>query len=136
VFQRAFLEVRLFPWRLRARVMKPDTLREHADPTYLFDDLSGFVIGIALWLFILIAAPVIVIVLAGLLFSVELPLLIVLALLLVGARLVGAIPWHVGIVDQRTGVERWESTRSLLRAARIVREINGERRVPVRWSWS
>jgi hypothetical protein len=77
----------------------------------------------------------IVVVLAAALLSFEMSLLIALALLLVVARLVGIIPWTVGVVDQQAGTERHEKTRSLVRAIRLVREINGGRRVPVRWSW-
>jgi hypothetical protein len=132
----AFIEVRAFPWRLRARVMKPDTLRDAVDPLYGIDDLAGVVVGFVLWLFVIVAAPVLVVLLAALLLPFELSLLIGLALLLVAARLVGVVPWTVGIVDERTGAQRREQTRSLLRAVRIVREANGTRRVPVRWSWS
>ena len=62
---RALLEIRALPWRPRARVMKPDTLRQHADPTALIgEDLTGVVIGLVLLIVILVAAPLIVVVLA------------------------------------------------------------------------
>jgi len=134
----AFLEVRLFPWRLRPRVMEAKKLRDGTDPfsgIAAFDDLAGVVFGLALWIAVLIAAPLIVLVLAALLFSIELPLLIVIALLLVIARVIGVIPWVVGVVDQRTGLARYERTRSLFRAVRLVHEVNGEHGVPVRWHW-
>jgi hypothetical protein len=132
----AFIEVRVFPWRPRPRVMKASTLRDVADPGLVLDDFDGFVMGMALWLAIIVAAPVIVVLLAALLFSIELPLLLALALLLILIRLVGIIPWTVGVVDQQTGTERQEKTRSLIHAIRQVRAVNDSRRVPVRWSWS
>jgi hypothetical protein len=76
----------------------------------------------------IIAAPLIVLVLAAMLFSVELVLLIALALLLVAARLAGVIPWTIGVVDLQVGTQRYEKTRSLVRAIRLVRDINGGRR--------
>jgi hypothetical protein len=46
----------------------------NADPLTAVDDLQGLVLGLALWLAILIAAPVVVLVLAAGLLSVELPI--------------------------------------------------------------
>jgi hypothetical protein len=94
------------------------------------------VFGVALWLAFIIAAPAIVVLIAALLLPFELTLLIALAMLLVLTRLVGIIPWTVGVVDQQSGIERQERTRSLIRAVRMVRSINNRRRVPVRWTWS
>src|SRR4029078_812306 len=49
VLETALLDVRVFPWRPRARVMKPATLRENADPSlWDFDGVEGVVIGLAL----------------------------------------------------------------------------------------
>jgi hypothetical protein len=135
----ALLEVRVFPWRLRTRVMKASTFRDkisNVDPTLGTDDLSGLVIGVAGWLTILLAAPLLVLILAGALFSVELPVLVIVALVLVLARFAGLIPWMVVIVDRSSGQEQRESTRSFVRALRRVREINGDRRIVVRWAWS
>jgi hypothetical protein len=118
--------------------MKPSRLRNaanHADP-FSADDLTGVVVVFAVWLAILIAAPLIVLVLAGALFSVELPVLIAIGCVLVVGRFAGLIPWTVVIVNRLTGEERHESTRSLFQAARRVREINDDRRLLVRWSWS
>jgi hypothetical protein len=115
--------------------MKASTVRDAANPIDGIDDLGGLVFGMAIWLLIIIAAPLIVLVLAAMLFSVELVLLIALALLLVAARLAGVIPWTIGVVDQQVGTQRYEKSRSLVRAIRLVRDINGGRRVPVRWSW-
>ena len=136
--QLSFIEVRVFPWRIRPRVMKPSTLRDAADPfgDLGLDDLGGLVFGLALWLAVIIAAPLIVILLAVLLFPFELSLLIALAMLLVLSRLLGIIPWTVAVVDQQSGTERYEKTRSLVQAVRLVRRVNGRRRVPVRWVWS
>ena len=138
VIESALLEVRLLPWRPQPRVMKASTLRETVDLDQLggVDDIAGLVLVLALWLTILLAAPVLVIVLAALLFSVELPLLIGIGLLLALARFAGLVPWTVLIVNKVTGDERRESTRNVLRAVRRVREVNGERRVLVRWAWS
>jgi small-conductance mechanosensitive channel len=88
MIESALLEVRFFPWRLRTRVMKAGRLRhamDYVDP-FSADDLTGLVVVFAVWLGIVIAAPLIVLVLAGLLFSVELPLLIALGALFVVAR--------------------------------------------------
>ena len=135
--QTALLEVRVLPWRPRARVMSPETLREAADPTVIgFDDLSGVVIGLALWLVIIIAAPVVVLLLAVGLFSVELPVVVMLAGLLLVARFAGLLPWTVVVLDAVTGGERRETYRNLLRALRRIRELNADRRVAVRWAWT
>lgn len=136
--ERALLEVRVLPWRPRARVMEPQTLRDAAtDPGLIgLDDLGGIVLGLALWLGILIAAPLVVLVIAAVLFSVELPVVLAVAVLLLVARFTGILPWTVVVVDLRTGDERRESYRSLLRALRRIRVLNGERRVAVRWAWT
>ena len=139
VLTSALLEIRVFPWRLRTRVMKARTLRAkvaHMDPTLAADDLSGLVLGLGAWLTIMLAAPVLVLLLGAALFSVELPLLLIIGLGLVVARFAGLIPWTVVIIDRVTGNEQRESTRSFLGAMRRVREINGDRRVVVRWAWS
>jgi len=132
----AFLDVRVLPWRPRARVLKPDTLRDNTDP--FFDlDIEGFVIGIALWLLIIVAAPLIVLVLAVLLFSVELPIVIVLAGILVVVRFTGLVPWTVVIVDAvGGGEEKTERYRLLWRAIGRIRAVNSDRRVKVRWAWA
>jgi hypothetical protein len=61
VIESALLEVRLFPWRPRPRVMKASTLREAVDLDQLggVDDVAGLVLVLvlALWLAILLAAP-------------------------------------------------------------------------------
>jgi hypothetical protein len=135
----ALLEVRVFPWRLRTRVMRASTFRDKissVDPTLGTDDLSGLVVGLAVWLTIMLAAPLLVLILAGALFSVEVPVLVIVALALVLARFTGLIPWTVVIVDRISGQEQRESTRSFVRAVRRVRDINGDRRIVVRWAWS
>jgi hypothetical protein len=115
--------------------MQPDTLRNNVDPFDAFDDLQGVVVGLALWLVIIIAAPLIVLVLAAGLFSVELPIVVVLGVLLLLIRFTGLMPWQVLIVDQVTGEDRRESYRSLWRAVTRVRSLNSDRRVKVRWAW-
>jgi hypothetical protein len=135
VLETAVLDVRVLPWRPRARVMKPSTLRENADPLVVMDDLQGVVLGLALWLVIIVAAPLVVLVLAVGLLSVELPLVIALGLFLLVIRFTGLLPWAVVIVDPVTGHERRESYRSLWRAARRIRSVNSDRRVKVRWAW-
>ncbi len=99
----AFVRVRVFPWRVRPRVMKPSTLRDGFEPLMAFDDLSGIVIGIGLWIVVLVAAPVLVFVLAGLLLPFEVSLLALLAVLIVVARLAGIAPWVISIVNNATG---------------------------------
>jgi hypothetical protein len=139
VAETAVLDVRVLPWRPRARVMKASTLREglsNFDPLGGADDLHGFVLGLAAWLAIIVAAPVVVLVLAAVLFSVELPIVVAVAALLVVIRFTGFVPWEVLVIDPVSGRERRERHRSLLRAAKAVRGINGDRRVRVRWAWS
>ena len=134
----ALLEVRVFPWRLRTRAMSANTFRDKifsVDPPLGADDLSGFVVGLAVWLMIMLAAPLLVLILAGVLFSVEVPVLVIVALALVLARFTGLIPWTVVIVDRISGQEQRESTRSFVRAVRRIRDINGDRRIVVRWTW-
>lgn len=135
MLETALLDVRVLPWRPRARVMNPETLRDNADPFMAIDDLQGVVLGLALWLVIIIAAPLIVLVLAAGLLSVELPGVLVLGLILLVVRFAGLLPWTVVIVDQVTGDERRESYRNLVRAARRIRAVNSDRRVKVRWAW-
>jgi len=116
--------------------MKPDTLRENADPSFLpSDDVAGVLLGLALWLGIILAAPLVVLLLAAGLLSIELPVVLALAVLLAVVRFTGLIPWTVVVVDRVTGGERRESYRSIWRAARRIRAINTDRRVRVRWAW-
>lgn len=135
MLESALIDVRVLPWRPRARVMEPDTLRVNVDPFSAFDDLQGVVVGLVLWLVVIIAAPVIVLVLAAGLFSVEVPIVVALGVLLLMIRFTGLMPWQVLILDQITGAERRESYRNLWRAARRVRSLNSDRRVKVRWAW-
>lgn len=129
----AVLDVRVLPWRPRARVMSADALRDNVDP-FSFDD--GIVVGVVMWLVIIIAAPLIVLVLAAALFSVELPVVAALAAILLVVRFAGLLPWEVLIVDQVSGKERRARYRNLWRALRCIRAVNGDRRVKVRWAWS
>ena len=136
--QSAWIEVRVFPWLLRTRTMRASTLRERVsdlDALMAIDDLAGIIIGLGVWLGILIAAPLIVLVLAGLLFSVELPVLIIIGALLALARFAGLIPWTVVTLDP-LGQEERTSTRNFVRALQQVRRANGDRRVSVRWAWA
>jgi hypothetical protein len=134
----AMIEVRLLPWRLKARVMKPEHVRDAAgyiDPSNV-DDVTGLVVVLAVWLGIVLAAPLIVLILAGLLFAIEAPILLALGVLYLVARFAGLMPWTVLTVEKRTGQERRETTRNLLHAVRRVRDINRDRRVLVRWAFS
>lgn len=131
----ALLDVRVLPWRPRARVMNPQTLRANADLGMTPDDLGGVVLSLALWLFVIIAAPVLVIVLAVGLLSVELPIVLALAVLLAVVRF-GLLPWTVVVVHQVSGKERVERYRALWRAVRRIRAVNHDRRVKVRWAWA
>ena len=133
----ALLEIRFLPWRPHKRVMNPDSLRDAAtNGGPVANDLEGLVIGLVLWLFIIIAAPVIVLVLAAGLFTVELPLVVLLGVLLFIARFTGIIPWTVLVLNTATGEERRESFRVLWRATARVRDINLDKRVKVRWAWA
>lgn len=131
----ALLDVRVLPWRPRARVMNPQTLRANADLGMTPDDLGGVVLSLALWLFVIIAAPVLVIVLAVGLLSVERPIVLALAVLLAVVRF-GLLPWTVVVVHQVSGKERVERYRALWRAVRRIRAVNHDRRVKVRWAWA
>jgi len=106
-----------------------------ADLLTSVDDLAGLVLALGLWLAIIVAAPLIALVLAGLLLSVEVPLLLAIAVLLAVLRFAGVIPWTVLTVDAVTGVETRTQHRSIVRAVRAVRETNHDRRVQVRWTW-
>ncbi len=116
--------------------MKPDTLREIASDVGTFDDVSGFLFGLALAIAVIVAAPLLVLVLAVLLFSVEVPIVIALAVILLVVRFTGLMPWTVVIVDTLTGEEKTERYRLLLRAIGRIREVNADRRVKVRWAWA
>lgn len=132
------LEVRVLPWRPRARVMNPKDLRDGAldnVPLDGADDPAGIVLVFGIWLAIIVAAPLMVLLIAGALLSIEVPLVLLLAVLLLLARFTGVIPWTVSVADAVAGAERKETYRSIVRARRRVREINGKPRVPVRWSW-
>ena len=138
----AVLDVRLLPWRPRLRVMRPDTLRDGSDTLLDLggDDLEGvvlsFVLSVLLIVLVLVAAPVIVVVMAVLLFSVELPLLLLLGVVLPAVRFLGLVPWTVLVLDPATGEERPERFRVVWPAARRVRAVNHDRRVRVRWGWA
>lgn len=117
--------------------MKPDALRDNAGNfAFAGDDLGGIVLGLALWLVIIIAAPLIVLALAAGLFSIELPIVVGLAVLLAVARFTGLVPWTVVIRDPTSGDERRESYRSIWRATTRIRGINADRQVKVRWAWA
>jgi hypothetical protein len=137
----AVLDVRVLPWRPRRRMMDPDdfvdgVISDGPDTVLWADDLAGVVVGIGVWLFLIISAPLIVALLAVLAFSVELPLVLALGLLLAVVRFAGIIPWTVLVVDPASGVESTERYRNLLHAVRRIREVNQVTRVPVRWSWA
>ncbi|MGN6721252.1 MAG: hypothetical protein ACTHJM_01415 [Marmoricola sp.] len=136
MLETALLDVRVLPWRVRARVMRPDVLRENVDPLMAVDDLSGVIFGLVLWIVILTAAPLIVLILAALLFSIELPIVLLLAVLLVIVRFTGVVPWTVVIINNVNRSETTESYRNIFRAVRRIREINGDRKVHVRWAWT
>lgn len=98
------------------------------------DDV-GFVIGIGVWLVVMIAAPLLVLVLAVLLLSVEIPAAIALGLFLAVIRFAGIVPWTVTITDTLSGAETHETFRNLIHAVRRIRGINSDQHVPVRWAW-
>ena len=70
-----------------------------------------------------------------LLFSVELPIVLALAALLLVVRFTGITPWTVLIVNQVNGEETRETFRFMPSALRRIREINHDRRIQVRWHW-
>lgn len=135
----ALLEVRALPWRPRKRAISGEKLRETVgDLSFadLSEGIEGFVVSLAFWLVLLIAAPFVVVLLAVVVFSVELPIVALFATLLIVGRFLGLIPWQVLIVDHVHGSEDREAHRNLFRAIGRVREINQDRRVRVRWSWT
>lgn len=139
MLESALIEVRVFPWRLRTRVMKASSFRDklsYVDPTTGADCLTGIVLGLAVWLAVFLAAPLLVLVLAGLLFSVELPVLAFVGGVLLLGRFAGVVPWTVVVVNRVSGAERRYATRSFLRAVHRVRDVNGGGRIVVRWAWS
>jgi hypothetical protein len=138
--QQAFLEVRVLPWRPRRRAVKADDVRDAVSSGNPFDgadDLAGVVLSLALWLLVLVAAPLVAAVLVWLLLPVELLLALLLALLVPLVRMLGLVPWTVLVVAAGQGEETRERYRSLLAARRRVREVNGgAQSVPVRWAWT
>lgn len=133
----ALIDVHVLPWRLKFRVMGSDRFRDgllNIDPLDV-DDLPGLVLGLGLMLLLFIAAPLVVVLLAVLLFSVELPIVVAFASLWLLARFGGLVPWTVVVTDPATGSEERIRYRNLLRARAAVRSVNSNGRVPVRWSW-
>ena len=125
----------MLPWLPRRRVSTDDVRAGNPlDPTYA-DDIAGALVMLGLCLAVIIGAPLIALVLAALFFSVEVPLLLAIALLLAVLRFAGVIPWTVLTVDTVTGAETRTTHRSIWRAVRRVREVNHDRQVRVRWSW-
>jgi hypothetical protein len=120
------LLVRVLPWRPRRRAINAERLRRWADPNLIpTGDFTGFGIGLAAWLVIIIAAPLLVIVLAWLLLSIELSLVLLVALLLLGSRFAGVIPWTVMTVDPSADSSYLRTTRNLVRAIEWIRHDNG-----------
>jgi hypothetical protein len=134
VLQSACLDVRVLPWWPQRRVSTRDVRETTPDPSGV-DDLAGVFIMLGVWIAVIVAAPLIALVLAAAFLSVELPLLLAIALLLVVLRFAGVIPWTVLTVDTVTGAEARSTHRSIWRAVRRVREVNHDRSVRVRWSW-
>ncbi|HEX4977314.1 MAG TPA: hypothetical protein VFV40_05560 [Nocardioides sp.] len=138
--QQAFLEVRVFPWRPRRRAVKADDVRDavsSGDPFAGADDLAGVVLSLAVWLLVLVAAPLVAAVVVWLLLPAELLLLLVLAVLVPLVRLAGVVPWTVLVLAGGRDAETRERYRNLLTARRRVRELNGgAQSVPVRWAWA
>ena len=140
--QSAVIDVRLLPWRPRLRVMKPDTLRDGSSDLLDLsgDDLEGvvfsLVVSIVMIVVVLVAAPVIVVLLAVLLFSVELPVLLLLGVIIPAARFLGVIPWTVLVLEPTSGAGDRERYRLVWDAVRRVRAVNHDRRVRVRWAWA
>lgn len=119
--------------------MSADRFREKvfdSGPDLMFDDLGGIVLGIVVWIGLIIAAPLVVLILAALLFSVELPIVIAIAVLLLVVRFTGITPWTVLTVNQVDGEESRETFRFLPSALKRIRETNQDRRIQVRWHWA
>jgi hypothetical protein len=138
----AWLEIRLFPWRPRKRDIDIDAL--DAAPDVLdgvagVDDLGmGCLVGVG----IVLLTVILPVVLVGIVFALEWPVVLLLGLLLIVGRFLGVIPWTVVTVERidtpersTTAVERQTKTRSLRRAVRQIREANETSRTPIHWSW-
>lgn len=123
---RAVIDVRLLPWRPRARLV--DHGIDVPDASSLGDDpISGFITlvlgALSLLLTLVLLLGVVVVLL-------ELWVVGALALLLLVARFTGVVPWTVFTGD---GYERY---RWLPHAAARVRALNGSRRAEFSWSWT
>lgn len=115
----------------------PDQVPDPAIALSGASDLAGLVIGLAAWLVLILLTPVLVVLLAWVLLPLELILLLVLAALVLMARFSGLVPWTVEISDPLAdGATHEEKFRNIFRAVSRVREINHDRRVRVRWSWT
>ncbi|MDM7832345.1 hypothetical protein [Cellulomonas edaphi] len=128
----AALEIRALPWRPRYR--KPEAGLDVTDIGVpdLDDDFGvGIVVAIAL----IVLLPVIVVLLAIVLLPVEALLAVIVGALVLVARFTGVIPWTVTYTDAHLDLVS-EKHRFLPGAVRRVRELNGDRRVRVRWSWT
>jgi hypothetical protein len=116
--------------------MDPDTLRDGIDPFVGADDLGGVLVGLVLWVLVVVTAPLLVLVIAALLLSVELPVAVAIGLLYLVARFAGVVPWTVLVIDPEAGTERRERYRTLWGAVSRVRAVNGGGRTEVRWAWA
>ena len=132
----AVIRVRLVPWRMRPRRVSSSLLRENASNILDFgDDVASLFVSIGMWLAIIVAAPVITFLLAVVLLPFEAGLVAMLALALLAVRFAGVVPWTVVLIDN-SGAEKIETYRSIARALRRVRSVNGSPRRAVQLVWA
>jgi hypothetical protein len=134
----AVIEVRLSPWRPRRRRFKADRFGEDAGELLIdvgsgFDDLGAFAIALLVLGLIFVAAPVLVLLLVTLLLPLEVLLAVILGALLLLIRFAGIVPWSV-VLTERDDTSTTEHYRNLINAINRVWTVNGNRRIPLRFS--
>jgi hypothetical protein len=133
--QGAALRLRLVPWRLRPRRLRSSVIRKNASNVLDFpDDFGSMFLSLGLWLMLVVGAPVIAFVLAVMLLPLEATLVAIIAVGLLAIRFAGLTPWTVVLINSDGG-ETAEKYRSVVRAVRRVRAVNGSRRVAVQFVW-
>lgn len=122
----AVVDVRMLPWRPRARVVDAglDLLPDAPSGDDIISGIIALVVTVVWVLVLLLLLLGVVVVLL------ELWLVGALALLLLLARFAGVVPWTVFTGDG------FETYRWLPHATARVREINGSRRARFSFSWA
>lgn len=131
----AALHLRVVPWRVRPRRLPSSVIRKNASNVLDFpDDFAAMFLSLGVWLMLVVGAPVITFFLAVMLLPFEATLVAIIAAGLLAIRFAGLTPWTVVLIHSG-GEEKREKYRSLVRAIRRVRKVNGSRRVAVQLIW-